>query len=152
MKADPSNKELQQIHQVLLFDKSILAYSMKEIEDRNKTVETRQQKQDEEQENHEKEAILLVEAFRKRNIRQVCSLCFYFSFYRLCDSSNFKLGTFKPYMDQNECLHWPLLFVYPETMQQDMVQDAKETDSLANHLDTVYHHLFGIHPLALDVL
>ena len=35
-------------------------------------------------------------------------------------------------------MHWPLLFVYPETMQMDAVEDASEHDSLAAHLDAMF--------------
>ena len=35
-------------------------------------------------------------------------------------------------------MHWPLLFVYPETMQMDAVEDASEGDALADHLDAMF--------------
>lgn len=47
-------------------------------------------------------------------------------------------GTRKPYVDEAGVVHWPLLFVYPETMQMDAVEDASEHDSLAAHLDAMF--------------
>ena len=47
-------------------------------------------------------------------------------------------GTRKPYVDEAGLVHWPLLFVYPETMQMDAVEDASEGDTLADHLDAMF--------------
>ena len=47
-------------------------------------------------------------------------------------------GTRKPYVDEAGSVHWPLLFVYPETMQMDAVEDASEGDTLADHLDAMF--------------
>ena len=41
-------------------------------------------------------------------------------------------------MDEAGSVHWPLLFVYPETMQMDAVEDASEGDTLADHLDAMF--------------
>lgn len=47
-------------------------------------------------------------------------------------------GTRKPYVDNAGAVHWPMLFVYPETMQMDAVEDACEADTLADHLDAMF--------------
>ena len=47
-------------------------------------------------------------------------------------------GTRKPYVDEAGSVHWPLLFVYPETMQMDAVEDTLEGDTLADHLDAMF--------------
>lgn len=41
-------------------------------------------------------------------------------------------------MDEEGQVHWPLLFVYPETMQTDAVEDANEMDRLSDHLDAMF--------------
>lgn len=63
----------------------------------------------------------------------------------------------KPYVDEGGAVHWPMLLFYPEGMQQDVVEDACEEDTFAQHLDVVGHkgsagllgllsrHLAGIH-------
>lgn len=56
---------------------------------------------------------------------------------RLCQS-NFKVGKLKPTVDGEGLLHWPVLFVYPESMQQDIIEDVCETDKLSEHLDIVF--------------
>ncbi|BDA47917.1 Tetratricopeptide repeat protein 4 [Coccomyxa sp. Obi] len=48
------------------------------------------------------------------------------------------VGDHKPYVDKAGLVHWPLLFVYPETMQMDAVEDASELDSLGDHLDAMF--------------
>ena len=47
------------------------------------------------------------------------------------------MGARKPYLDAEGCIHWPVLLMYPETMQQDVVEDWHEGDTLADHLDVV---------------
>ena len=47
-------------------------------------------------------------------------------------------GDRKPYIDDDECVHWPVLFMYPEPMQMDAVEDIAETDPLAAHLDVMF--------------
>ena len=47
-------------------------------------------------------------------------------------------GERRPYVDDAGEVHWPLVFVYPETMQMDAVEDARESDSLAAHLDAMF--------------
>ena len=39
-------------------------------------------------------------------------------------------GSRKPYIDESGAVHWPMVFVYPETMQNDIVEDAKDQDTL----------------------
>ena len=51
-------------------------------------------------------------------------------------------------MDEAGEVHWPLVFVYPETMQMDAVEDAAEGDTLAAHLDAMFAP--GAPPLAWD--
>ncbi len=53
-------------------------------------------------------------------------------------SSRCDAGDHKPYVDEAGLVHWPLLFVYPETMQMDAVEDASELDSLGDHLDAMF--------------
>ena len=55
---------------------------------------------------------------------------------RLCQS-NFKVGKRKPFVDADGILHWPVLFVYPESMQQDIIEDVSETDLVSELLDVV---------------
>jgi hypothetical protein len=43
----------------------------------------------------------------------------------------------KPYVDEAGAVHWPMLLFYPEGMQQDVVEDACEEDTFAQHLDVV---------------
>ena len=47
-------------------------------------------------------------------------------------------GTKKPYVDDAGTIHWPMLFVYPETMQTDVVEDSSEEHTLADHLDAMF--------------
>jgi hypothetical protein len=51
-------------------------------------------------------------------------------------------------MDAAGAVHWPLVFVYPETMQMDAVEDAAEGDTLAAQLDAMFAP--GAPPLAWD--
>ncbi|KAK9833531.1 hypothetical protein WJX81_002203 [Elliptochloris bilobata] len=48
------------------------------------------------------------------------------------------VGTCKPILDADGQVHWPLMFVYPESMQTDVVEDAAESDTLADHLDAMF--------------
>eukprot|EP00879_Flechtneria_rotunda_P026899 GHRR01028743.1.p1 GENE.GHRR01028743.1~~GHRR01028743.1.p1 ORF type:complete len:282 (+),score=86.70 GHRR01028743.1:112-957(+) len=49
-----------------------------------------------------------------------------------------QVGSKKPYIDQRDgSLHWPVLLMYPETGQQDIIEDMHEGDTLADHLDVV---------------
>ena len=41
-------------------------------------------------------------------------------------------------MDEDGLVHWPVMFVYPETMQTDAVEDFVEADSLQQHLDVMF--------------
>ena len=41
-------------------------------------------------------------------------------------------------MDEDGLAHWPVMFVYPEARQTDEVQDVRETDTFADHLDVMF--------------
>ena len=47
-------------------------------------------------------------------------------------------GERRPYVDATGEVHWPLVFVYPESMQMDAVEDSREGDTLAAHLDAMF--------------
>lgn len=47
------------------------------------------------------------------------------------------VGNKQPYVDAEGCMHWPVLLMYPETGQQDVIEDWHEDDSIAEHLDVV---------------
>lgn len=47
-------------------------------------------------------------------------------------------GDRKPAVDEDGLVHWPVMFVYPETMQTDAVEDFVEADSLQQHLDVMF--------------
>lgn len=49
----------------------------------------------------------------------------------------FKVGARKPYLDADGSVHWPVLFMYPETGQQDVIEDWHEDDPVEAHLDVV---------------
>lgn len=50
----------------------------------------------------------------------------------------FKIGTRKPYLDAADgSVHWPVLFMYPETGQQDVIEDWHEDEPVEAHLDVV---------------
>ncbi|KAL0051529.1 hypothetical protein WJX82_009385 [Trebouxia sp. C0006] len=44
----------------------------------------------------------------------------------------------KPFVAEDSLVHWPVMFVYPETMQTDAVEDFVEADSLQQHLDVMF--------------
>eukprot|EP01024_Parvocaulis_polyphysoides_P025482 TRINITY_DN2320_c0_g1_i2.p1 TRINITY_DN2320_c0_g1~~TRINITY_DN2320_c0_g1_i2.p1 ORF type:complete len:301 (-),score=40.43 TRINITY_DN2320_c0_g1_i2:63-965(-) len=44
-------------------------------------------------------------------------------------------GTF---LDEEGGLHFPVLFIYPETMQQDIIEDVHEQDKISDHLDLMF--------------
>lgn len=49
-----------------------------------------------------------------------------------------KVGARKPYVDAADgSVHWPVLLMYPETGQQDVIQDWHEDDPVDAHLDVV---------------
>lgn len=48
------------------------------------------------------------------------------------------IGDRKPVVDDEGLVHWPVMFVYPETMQTDAVEDFAEADSLQQHLDIMF--------------
>lgn len=47
------------------------------------------------------------------------------------------VGDCRPSIDEDDVLHWPVMFVYPETMQQDLIQDVAEIHTLEDHLNEV---------------
>ena len=57
--------------------------------------------------------------------------------YELADAS-VCAGDRKPVVDDEGLVHWPVMFVYPETMQTDAVEDFAEADSLQQHLDIMF--------------
>lgn len=54
-----------------------------------------------------------------------------------------------PYLDEDDVLHWPVLFMYPEVMQQDVVEDFSEDDTFDAHLDVMFGE--GAPPLPWDM-
>ncbi|KAA6430080.1 MAG: hypothetical protein FRX49_00511 [Trebouxia sp. A1-2] len=48
------------------------------------------------------------------------------------------IGDRKPFVAEDSLVHWPVMFVYPETMQTDAVEDFVEVDSLQQHLDVMF--------------
>eukprot|EP00878_Enallax_costatus_P042157 GHUV01049242.1.p1 GENE.GHUV01049242.1~~GHUV01049242.1.p1 ORF type:complete len:121 (-),score=8.82 GHUV01049242.1:30-392(-) len=59
-----------------------------------------------------------------------------FKGYRLT-TPQVQVGTKRPYVDSDGCVHWPVLLMYPETGQQDVIEDWHEDDSVAEHIDVV---------------
>ena len=56
----------------------------------------------------------------------------------LYSSSHADAGDRKPEVDADGLVHWPVMFVYPETMQTDAVEDFMEADNLQQHLDVMF--------------
>ncbi|KAI8468871.1 MAG: hypothetical protein J3K34DRAFT_454284 [Monoraphidium minutum] len=48
------------------------------------------------------------------------------------------VGSRRPYADEDGAVHWPVLLMYPETMQQDVVEDWCDEDVVADHLDVMF--------------
>ncbi|XP_019645673.1 PREDICTED: tetratricopeptide repeat protein 4-like isoform X1 [Branchiostoma belcheri] len=44
----------------------------------------------------------------------------------------------KVYLDENGCLVWPVMFMYPEYMETDFIQEFHEESRLADHLDAMF--------------
>lgn len=62
-----------------------------------------------------------------------------------------KVGTRKPYVDGVDgSVHWPVLLMYPETGQQDVIEDWHEEDPVEAHLDVVSGQGLGFRVWALD--
>lgn len=38
-------------------------------------------------------------------------------------------GTRKPYVDGKGAVHWPVLFVYPESSYEDCIEDVEEDET-----------------------
>jgi hypothetical protein len=47
------------------------------------------------------------------------------------------VGAKKPYVDAEGAMHWPVMLVFPETGQQDVIEGWHEDDLVAEHLDVV---------------
>ncbi|KAI5680032.1 hypothetical protein M9H77_01259 [Catharanthus roseus] len=47
-------------------------------------------------------------------------------------------GLKKPFLDKDNILHWPVLFLYAEAMSSDFIEDFCETDMFTIHLDTMF--------------
>lgn len=47
------------------------------------------------------------------------------------------VGSKLPYVDAEGHMHWPVLLMYPETGQQDIIEDWHEQQAVADHLDVV---------------
>ncbi|XP_052171096.1 uncharacterized protein LOC127787207 [Diospyros lotus] len=48
------------------------------------------------------------------------------------------VGLKKPILDNNNILHWPVLFLYAEVMSSDIIEDFCETDMFSVHLDMMF--------------
>ncbi|WIA28095.1 hypothetical protein OEZ86_010677 [Tetradesmus obliquus] len=48
------------------------------------------------------------------------------------------VGSKQPYVDKQGALHWPVMLLYPETGQQDVIEDWHEEDLVAEHLDVMF--------------
>jgi len=44
----------------------------------------------------------------------------------------------KPYLDDNNQTHWPVMFVYEEYSQVDFIEDFHEDHTLSQHLDVMF--------------
>lgn len=47
-------------------------------------------------------------------------------------------GLKKPILDKNNILHWPVIFLYAESMSSDIIEDFCETDMFSIHLDMMF--------------
>lgn len=47
-------------------------------------------------------------------------------------------GVKMPLLDESGILRWPVLFLYPETMSSDLIEEFCETDLFSAHLDMMY--------------
>ena len=47
-------------------------------------------------------------------------------------------STSRPLLDEEGLMHWPVLIIYPENMQQDAIEDFCESESFADHLDVMF--------------
>jgi len=47
-------------------------------------------------------------------------------------------GGHRPFIDEEELMHWPVAFLYPEYGQSDFVQDVCELDTLEEHLEIMF--------------
>ncbi|KAJ7977154.1 tetratricopeptide repeat protein 4-like [Quillaja saponaria] len=59
------------------------------------------------------------------------------------------IGLKKPVLDKNNILHWPVLFLYPEVMSSDFIDDFCETDTFSAHLDLI--SIYVLFVTSLDI-
>ncbi|KAG9154340.1 hypothetical protein Leryth_000785, partial [Lithospermum erythrorhizon] len=71
-------------------------------------------------------AMALVSAFEDRNLKIGKTM------YRELT------GLKKPVLDKNNILHWPVLFLYAESMSSDIIEDFCEIDMFSTHLDNMF--------------
>ncbi|KAF6259158.1 hypothetical protein COO60DRAFT_1622080 [Scenedesmus sp. NREL 46B-D3] len=55
-----------------------------------------------------------------------------------CTLPEVHVGAKKPYVDSDGAMHWPVMLVFPETGQQDVIEDWHEHDLVAEHLDVMF--------------
>eukprot|EP00877_Chromochloris_zofingiensis_P013621 jgi/Chrzof1/8512/Cz03g13240.t1 len=107
---DPTNKDLQQVVQ--------------DIEQQHQKAAQQQQQQQQHQQQLLAPAKKLAEGISSRG-------------YRLT-RPQVSVGSRKPYVDDDDVMHWPVLLMYPETMQQDVIEDVCEDHVMADHLDVMF--------------
>jgi tetratricopeptide (TPR) repeat protein len=49
-----------------------------------------------------------------------------------------KRETSKPYVDEENKIHWPIMFIYEEYTQIDFIEDFAEDHTLGEHLDVMF--------------
>lgn len=47
-------------------------------------------------------------------------------------------GSALPLLDESSIMHWPVVFLYPEVMERDVVQEFCELDCFSDHLDVMF--------------
>lgn len=65
----------------------------------------------------------------------------------VCSSAYTFTHRIRPHLDQDRLLHWPVVIIYPENMQQDAIEDFCETQTVAAHLDVVSCSSFAVQPI-----
>lgn len=108
---DPSSKEFPTI---------LLAAQEKQSEERKRQEEAARKKREEEE-----PARRLAEAIISKGWRVTLPQV------RIESSS-------RPLLDQQGFMHWPVLIIYPENMQQDAIEDFCESESFADHLEVMF--------------
>jgi len=81
-----------------------------------------------------------VEAKNLKNAKRQCQAMFDALQLRgvRLGADTYGCGGQKPVMDDDGMLHWRVAFLYPETMQQDIVEDVHEAELLSSHLDVMF--------------